>query len=144
MLEKAFNNGVYDAEFLTREELLELEPNLNPNNLGGVYCPRDAQISQFMLVVAQAENAVENGVEFLLDCKVTGMDVGKDKIETVHTTKGDIHATWVVNAAGLYCDEIAKMAGECDFTVHPRKGQFYVLSKAVSYTHLTLPTNSIV
>ena len=143
MLEKAFNNGVYDAEYLTHDELMELEPNLNPDNLGGVYNPRDAQISQFMLVIAQAENAAENGVEFLLDAPVTGIDVKNGKIEAVHTPKGDIKAKWVINAAGLYCDEIARMVDECDFTVHPRKGQFFVLSKdtpvKVSHTILSIP-----
>ena len=143
MLEKAFNNGVYDCEYLTHDELMEMEPNLNPNNLGGVYSPRDAQISQFILVVAQAENAAENGVEFLLNAPVTGMDVKNGKIEAVHTPKGDIQASWVVNAAGLYCDDIAKMVDECDFTVHPRKGEFYVLSKdtpvKVTHTILSIP-----
>jgi glycerol-3-phosphate dehydrogenase len=38
----------------------------------------------------------------------------------------------VINAAGLYCDEIAKMAGDCDFSMHPRKGQFYVIGKDTS------------
>lgn len=140
MLDKAFQNGVYDSEFLHREELLEMEPALNPAILGGVYNPRDAQISQFMLVVAQAENAAENGVEFLLDCQVTGMEIANGKIEAVKTTKGDICAKWVVNAAGLYSDVIARMADECDFTVHPRKGQFYVLGKdtPVKVRHIIL------
>ena len=64
LLKRAFDNGVYDVEYRTREELLEMEPNLNPDNYGGLYSPRDAQINQFLLVVAQAENAAENGVEF--------------------------------------------------------------------------------
>lgn len=113
-------------------------------HLGGLFSPRDAQISQFMLVIAQAENAVANGVEILLDCQVTGMDVKDGKIDKVITTKGDIKAKWVINCAGLYCDEIAKMVGECDFTVHPRKGQFFVLSKdtpvKVTHTIMSVPT----
>ncbi|HRS66062.1 MAG TPA: FAD-dependent oxidoreductase [Spirochaetia bacterium] len=129
MLKKAFDNGVYDVEYLNREEILSMEPNLNPSTLGGLYSPRDAQINQFILVVAQAENAAENGVEFLLDCKVLDIEVIQGRIETVKTTRGDIRTKWVVNAAGLFCDDIAKMVGECDFTVHPRKGQFLVLSK---------------
>lgn len=144
MQEKAFNNGVYDVEFLTHDEIMELEPAINPCNLGGLFSPRDAQISQFMLVIAQAENAVANGVEILLDCQVTGMDVQDGKIDKVITTKGDIKAKWVINCAGLYCDEIAKMVGECDFTVHPRKGQFFVLSKdtpvKVTHTIMSVPT----
>lgn len=77
MQEKAFNNGVYDVEFLTHDEIMELEPAINPCNLGGLFSPRDAQISQFMLVIAQAENAVANGVEILLDCQVTGAGMFK-------------------------------------------------------------------
>lgn len=128
LLERAFQNGIYDYEFLPREDILAMEPALNPEIMGGIYSPRDYQVNQFLMVAAQAENAAENGVEFLLDCKVVGMELANGKIETVKTTKGDIHAKWVVNVAGLFCDEIAKMVGECDFTVHPRKGEFYVLS----------------
>ena len=127
LLDRAFQNGVYDYEYIPKEEALEMEPTLNPEILGAIHSPRDSQINQFLMVVAEAENAAENGVEFLLNCKVTDIEVASGKVETVKTTKGDIKAKWVVNAAGLFCDEIAKMVDECDFTVHPRKGEFFVL-----------------
>ncbi|MCR4712544.1 MAG: NAD(P)/FAD-dependent oxidoreductase [Clostridia bacterium] len=127
LVERAFQNGVYDYEFMPREEILEMEPVLNPDIKGGIYSPRDSQINQFLMVVAEAENAAENGVDFLLDCEVTGIETGEGRVQRVLTTKGDIEAKWVINAAGLHCDEIAAMVGECDFTVHPRKGEFYVL-----------------
>jgi len=127
LLDRAFQNGVYDYEYIPKEEALEMEPTLNPEILGAIHSPRDSQINQFLMVVAEAENAAENGVEFLLNCKVTDIEVANGKVETVKTTKGDIKAKWVVNAAGLFCDEIAKMVDECDFTVHPRKGEFFVL-----------------
>jgi len=143
MLKRAFENGVYDVEFRTREELLAMEPCLNPEVLGGVYSPRDAQINQFMLVVAQAENAAENGVEFLLDCKVLDMEIDNGAIERIITSKGEIYASYVVNAAGLYCDQIEKMTGECQFSVHSRKGQFYLLDKntavRVKHTIMSIP-----
>ncbi len=128
LTERAFLNGVYDYEILPAKDILDMEPTLNPELLGGIYSPRDRQANQFIFVSAMAENAAENGVEFILDCKVTGMDVADGKIHKVHTTKGDIEATWIINAAGLHCDEIAEMVDECDFTVHPRKGEFYVFS----------------
>lgn len=37
--EKAFKNRVYDVEYLTGKELLEMEPNLNPAVKGGLYIP---------------------------------------------------------------------------------------------------------
>jgi len=141
ILKNAFENGVYDVEYRTREEILEMEPNLNPDVLGGLYSPRDTQINLFLLVIAQAENAAENGVEFLLDCKVEDIKVYNNTIECVKTTKGDIKAKYVINAAGLFSDEIARMVGECDFTVHPRKGQFYLLDRdtSVSVSHIISP-----
>lgn len=143
ILKKAFDNGVYDVEYRSREELLEMEPNLNPEILGGVYSPRDTQVNQFLLVVAQAENAAENGVEFLLDSKVTGIETDKGKVSVVKTTRGDIKTEYVINASGLGSDEIAGMVDECDYSVHPRKGQFYVLEKStpvkVSHIILSIP-----
>lgn len=141
ILKNAFENGVYDVEYRTREELLEMEPNLNPDTLGGLFSPRDAQVNPFVLVIAQAENAAENGVEFLLDCKVENIEVHKGIIESVRTTKGNVKAKYVINAAGLFSDEIAKMVGECNFTVHPRKGQFYLLDRdtSVKVSHIIMP-----
>jgi glycerol-3-phosphate dehydrogenase len=141
ILKKAFDNGVYDVEYRTREELLEIEPNLNPDNYGGIYSPRDSQVNQFILVSAQAENAAENGVEFLLDCKVEDIEVSNGTVSRVKTSKGDIKTKYVINAAGLYCDTIANMVGECDFEVHPRKGQFFLLHKdtPVKVSHIILP-----
>ena len=128
LTERAFQNGVYDYELLPAKDILDLEPTLNPELLGGIYSPRDRQANQFIFVSALAENAAENGVEFILDCPVTGMDVKDGKIYAVHTPKGDFSATWVINAAGLHCDEISDMVGECDFKINPRKGEFYVFS----------------
>ena len=142
---KAYANGVYDAEVLTRQELLELEPHLNPELLGGIYVPRDGQINQFLFVVAQAENAAENGVEFLLDCPVLDIEASDKGIQRVVTAKGDIQAKWVINAAGLHCDDIARMVGLCDFSVHPRKGEFFVLGHdtPVKVSHISSPRRVI-
>lgn len=129
---KAEKNGVQDAEIKTAEELLQMEPHLNPDVKGGIYVAHDSQINQFLFVVAMAENAAENGVEFRLECPVTDIVVNDGKIEYVDTPKGKIRADWVINAAGLYCDEIADMVGLRDFAVHPRRGEFYVLDRNTS------------
>lgn len=129
ILKKAFDNNVFDVEYRTREEILAMEPNVNPDVLGGVFDPRTSHVDLFTYVIAQAENAYENGVKFLLDCEVVDIIVNNGAIDRVITTKGDIKTKWVINCAGLYCDEIAKMVGECDFTVHPRKGEFILLDR---------------
>ena len=146
----AMENGDDDVRMLTREEVLEEEPFINPEVVGGLLSPREIEIDPFMLVIAQAENAATNGVTFLTDCKVTDIlmeylpeESGfKRRVTAVETTKGTIEAKYVINAAGLYCDEVSLMAEDSiDFTEHPRKGQFLVLDREtkVRPNHVIMP-----
>ena len=126
----AYRNHVYDVEFVSREQILAMEPAINPDVLGGLWIPRDAVIDPFIFVVAQAENAAENGVTFLLDAEVTGILTECGAVTAVETSRGTIRTKYVINAAGLFCDAVAAMAGEGgDFVVKPRKGQFFILDK---------------
>lgn len=139
--EKAFKNRVYDVEYKTGKQLLEMEPNLSPDVKAGLYIPREHIIDPFLLVVAYAENAKQNGAEFLLGTKVTGIKIHDGKVIGAQTTAGEIEATYIVNAAGLYCDEVAAMVGKADYSVNPRKGQFYILDKntGCKVNHIVLP-----
>jgi len=142
--EKAFKNHVYDIEYKSGKELLEMEPNLNPEVKGGLFIPRESIIDPFIFVQAMAENACANGVEFLLNAKVTDIKTENGKIKSVVTEKGEIETKYVINSAGLYCDEIAEMVGKADYKVVARKGQFYILDKntscQVEYIVLPIPT----
>jgi glycerol-3-phosphate dehydrogenase len=139
--EKAFKNRVYDVEYLTAEQLLAMEPNLSPDVKAGLYIPRESIIDPFLLVVAYAENAQANGASFLLGTGVTGMTVKQNRIQSVQTTGEEIVPSYVINAAGLFGDEIATMVGKNDYYVNPRKGQFYILDKNTSckVNHIVLP-----
>lgn len=139
--EKAFKNRVYDVEYLTGEELLKMEPNLSPDVKAGLYIPRENIIDPFLLVVAYAENAYANGAKFLLNTKVTGIKMDGDRVVGAETTSGDIKASYIINAAGLYCDDIASMVGKNDYIVQARRGQFYILDKNTDckVNHIVLP-----
>lgn len=139
--EKAFRNHVYDIEYKTGEQLLEMEPNLNPDVKGGLFIPRESIIDPFIFVQALAENAFENGVKFLLNTKVTGITTEDGKVKSVQTTGEEIETTYVINCAGLYCDEIAEMVGKAEYKVVARKGQFFILDKNTScqVDHIVLP-----
>lgn len=139
--EKAFKNHVYDVEYLTGKELLEMEPNLHPDVKAGLYIPRESIIDPFQLVIAYAETAQQNGASFLLNTEVTGIDMEEGRVVGARTSGGDIKANYIVNAAGLHCDDIAGMVGKNDYYVNPRKGQFYILDKNTSckVRHIVLP-----
>ncbi len=139
--EKAMQNRVYDISYLSKEQILEMEPNLNPEVKGGLYIPRESIIDPFIFVQALAENAAENGVKFLLSTKVTDIRTEGGRVCAVVTDKGEIEADYIVNSAGLYCDEIAEMVGKADYKVVARKGQFYILDKNTDckVNHIVLP-----
>lgn len=133
IMRKAHKNGVLDVEYLTAEEVRKLEPQVTKEVKGGIYIKRESIIDPFLFVVAMAENAVENGVRVMLSTKVSDILRENNKVTKVITNRGEISTKFVINAAGLYCDEISKMVDECDFTEHPRKGQFYILDKKLDY-----------
>lgn len=143
-MNKAYKNKVYDIEYLSRKEVLNLEPNINPDVKAGLYIPRESIIDPFLLVVALAENAADNGVEFKLSCEVKDIVKESEDIIVVKTPDGDIKTKYVINAAGLHSDDVATMIDECDFKVNPRKGQFYILDKntecKVNQIVLPIPT----
>ena len=139
--EKAFNNRVYDVEYLNKEQILAKEPELNPSVKGGLFIPRESIIDPFILVQALAENANENGVDFMLNTEVTDIKVEDGAIRAVETTNGTIETSYVINAAALHCDDIAAMVGKADYKVVARRGQFYILDKNTSckVSNIVLP-----
>lgn len=139
--EKAFKNRVYDIDYLSAEEIKKIEPEISPEVKGGLFIPRESIIDPFLLVVGYAENAVQNGAKFMLNTQVTGIDVEDGEVKGAQTTQGYIQAKYIVNAAGLFCDEVASFVGKADYSVNPRKGQFYILDKntGVKVNHIVLP-----
>ena len=139
--QKAFDNHVYDVEYLSAQTMREMEPNLNPEVKGGLFIPRESIIDPFILVQALAENAYANGVSFMLETEVTDIEVVDGAVRKVITTQGDIEADCVINAAALHCDDIAAMVGKADYKVMPRRGQFFILDKNTDtkVNHIVLP-----
>lgn len=139
--EKAFRNRVYDVEVLSAQQILKMEPALNPGVKGGLFIPRESIIDPLLLVVALAENAQQNGVDFLLNAEVTDLLTENGRVIGARTKAGDLRASHVVNCAALRCDDIARMVGKADYSVNPRKGQFFILDKntGCKVNHIILP-----
>ena len=140
ILKKARENHVFDVEPLSAKEVLDLEPAVTPEVKRGLLVPRESIVDPFLLVVAQAENAAANGMQFLTDCEVVGLTRRRDGF-TVESTRGVIRSKYVVNAAGLYTDRVSGFLGIDDFKVHARRGQFHVIDRAtpLGISHIILP-----
>lgn len=126
LMERAKENGVR-AELIERDELLKMEPNLNPEAHKAILCPDAGVISPFNLCVNFMENAMDNGVELRLNSKVEKVEHDGDIFRVVLESGEAFEAKTVVNAAGLYSDEIAAQLDDINYHVVPRKGEYYVL-----------------
>ena len=118
---------------MKRAELVSVEPHIPEWIYGGLYMPTGGITSPYQMTVALAENAVQNGARVMLNTVVEGMRTEGGKILEVCTNRGIIRPKLVINAAGVYSDIVADMAGDRTFTVHPRKGTDIILDKKKGY-----------
>jgi glycerol-3-phosphate dehydrogenase len=114
---------------IKREELLKMEPHITERAISAVLMPGYGIICPYMLTIALAENAIQNGVSIFLETEVTDIIVRDNRIDKIVTDRGEIKPQFVVNAAGVHADEVAAMAGAQEFTIHPRKGSILLFDK---------------
>ena len=135
-------NGV-PVELLSHDQVLELEPNINPSVKGALLAPTAGIIDPFNLVVHAVENAVDNGVKLFVNQEVVDIKYLNDEF-VVKTQDNEYHAKVVINAAGLYSDKIASMIEPIDWSLTPRKGEYFVLDHykvgLVNHTIFPLPS----
>ncbi|MFC1809105.1 NAD(P)/FAD-dependent oxidoreductase [Candidatus Omnitrophota bacterium] len=135
--------GVPKLKIVNREWLSEHEPNLNPQVIAALYAPTAGIISPYRWVYDLAENAVRNGVAIFTNTTVETIAVQKDGIDhfKICTTQGAFTTQFIINAAGLFADDIARMLGIGDFTIRPRRGEEFLLDKKRAYltNHLLFP-----
>lgn len=116
------------------------EPNLSDKAVAALYAPTAGIISPYRWVYDFAENAAKNGVEIHTDAKVEAILPKKPGFEM--TVSGETFtARYLVNAAGLYADDISSMAGVDNFKIKPRKGEAFLLDKKNEHMtrHLLFP-----
>ncbi len=128
LLERGKANGVEGLKILSREEVLQKEKNLTSVK-GALWAPSAGVCWPFGAALAFARCAVQNGAEVMCDCRVLGFIKEDGRITGVETSQGVIKTKYVVNAAGVYADEIAKLAGDESFTITPRKGEYILFDK---------------
>lgn len=143
LYDRGVANGVEGLEILTYEQAKAMEPNLSANVCAALYCPSSGIICPFELTLGLAENAADNGVEFLFESGVTAITKEEDGYK-LETEKGAIKAKAVVNAAGIYADTIHDMVLPHAFTILPRSGEYCLCDKTagghVSKTIFQMPS----
>lgn len=135
LYERGLANGVEGLQILEREKVLEMEPHLTSKVVCGLYAPSAGVVCPFGMTIALAENAADNGVEFIFGEAVSRLS----KTRHGWLVNGKYEARYVINAAGLYADRIHNLTGAKEINLRPRKGEYFLLDKAVgTLAHATL------
>lgn len=131
LLERGEKSGVPGLRILSQQEVLAMEPAVNKEVKGALYAPTGGITCPYEFTWALGENAAANGVEFFFENGVTAIEKTGEGEFIVTTAKMQVKAGCVINAAGVYADEISKMAGAEEYEIHPRKGEYCLLDKQV-------------
>ena len=126
--DKAVQNGYPHCQIVGADEVYAQVPALGQGALGGLTVPDESITCTWTASLALATDARLRGAVMLLGHEVTGIEIGAEAT-TLQTTGGEVHARWVINAAGLGCDVIDGLFGYARFTVTPRRGELLVFDK---------------
>lgn len=114
------------------EKLRDLEPHVNAKAIGALYGKGAGGIYAPEWTFALTENAVQNGLSLHLNASVTGIRKSGEFDFLVTTPERSYRTRFIVNAAGLFVDDIARRVGDEDIQLVLTKGTMAILDKAVS------------
>lgn len=124
LAERAVRNGV-EAELIDARRLAELEPYCA--GVEALHIPSTGIADYGAVCRALLDEIEAAGGELRTSTKVVGIDQAADGVR-VATTTGDVGAAWLVNCAGLRCDQVAELAGAASgYRIVPFRGEYYEL-----------------
>jgi glycerol-3-phosphate dehydrogenase len=130
---RAQSHGATGFEIIGPQRIRELEPHVTPRAVAGLYAKGLGVIYTPQWNFALIENAVQNGVQLHLQTEVVDIGKAKDGTYGLTTSQGTLTSRYVINAAGLFADEIAKMVGDGHIKLSLRKGTMLIFDKSVSH-----------
>lgn len=133
LYDRGIANGVPNMRILGKDELKALEPNLSDEVFGALDAESAGIVCPYELTIAATENAVVNGVQFRRNFKVNSIDFDNG-LFTVKSENAEIKTKFIINAAGAHSDEIAQMIGDDSVKLVIRRGEYFILDKAVGNT----------
>ncbi|MCI5596754.1 MAG: NAD(P)/FAD-dependent oxidoreductase [Lachnospiraceae bacterium] len=127
MVENGEKNGLTDLKILNHDEILAMEPNINPEVKYALYCEGAGVCSPYEMAIALAENAIKNGTNLYLHSEITGIEKKEDHF-VAHMNGRDFESRFVINAAGLFSDKVNEMVNPSSFKIRPRSGEYLLFA----------------
>lgn len=119
----------FDMPYRDRAGMLELEPNLSPTLHGCFHCPAEAIVSPYLMTLGMVARAAERGATTHWGTSPTRIETANGRITAIETNAGRIVAEQYVFAAGVWSEELGRMAG-LSLPVIPRRGELVVTTRA--------------
>jgi L-2-hydroxyglutarate oxidase LhgO len=126
----AVRNDVEGIEIVGPQFIRAREPHVG--GLAALWSPATGRVEAEALVRTLLHVAESKGAIFLRGTTLAGGEPHGDGF-TLRTEHETIAARVVVNAAGLYADEVSAMLGGETFTIHPCRGEYAELRKTRSH-----------
>jgi L-2-hydroxyglutarate oxidase len=118
-------NGVPGLEMIDQARLKEIEPH--SAGIRAIYAPGTGIIDYTKVTQAYGRHLRNMGGEINFDMKVSAIDSRPDGY-ALQTNRGDVQATYIINCAGLYSDNVARMMGiDPGLRIVPFRGEYYMI-----------------
>ena len=125
LFERGNQNGVPGLELIGPERLKEIEPHAA--GIKAIWSPNTAIVDYGQIARRYADLLRERGAHFQFNSKVNGVKEAEGLLR-ISTSSGEIRSRYLINCAGLFADEVARMAGETpEVQVVPFRGEYYKL-----------------
>ncbi|WP_418237968.1 FAD-dependent oxidoreductase [Ellagibacter isourolithinifaciens] len=125
LVRRADANGVEGVRIVSGNRAREMEPNVSPEVACALVAPTGGIVDPYGFAFAAAENACGNGVRFLFNHRVERI-ARADGGFNIEVAGERFSARAVVNAAGLFADEMNNMVSGERFFITPRRGEYYL------------------
>ena len=104
--------GLKTARLIEAEEIRAMLPQLRSDDiLGGSFCSTDGFVDPYSVMTGFTAKAIEQGATLWKKTEVTGITITPRGITGLKTSRGDVAAPVIVNAAGAWAAQVANMAG---------------------------------
>ena len=136
----ALKSGIKEMQLshLSKYEIQAMSPYVK--GVSALYSSESGIVDVHAFCQGLYVEAMKKSAQFHFNCEVQGITHKEGYV--LHTTRGDISCDMVINAAGLYADEIAKMAGIHKYTIYPWRGDYFKISLPYKIDHLVYPVHN--
>jgi sarcosine oxidase subunit beta len=117
--EKQIALGLKTARIVSADEIRSMFPQLRADDIvGGSFCSTDGFVDPYSAMVGFMARAAESGARLWRNTEVTAIHADGHGVTGVETTRGPVATRTVVNAAGPWAAQVARLA-EVELPVEP-------------------------